>query len=89
MKCKHGDTPGVWSFRVIYGITDASAVTSARLRMRRKVWLDPVFPTGAVIPIVEGEDHLTPDARCRKFPRHEHAHLILVLGATERETPGE
>jgi len=56
MKCQHGDTPGVWSFRDIYGIMDASAVTFTRLRMRRKVWLDPISPTGAVVPIEEGED---------------------------------
>lgn len=35
---------------------DASAVASTRLRMRRKVWLDPTSPTGAVMPIEESED---------------------------------
>ena len=41
MKCKHDDASGVSSFRDIYGIKDASAVTSAGLGARRKVWIDP------------------------------------------------
>jgi len=47
MECKYGGTPGVSSSRDTCGITDASAVASAR---GEKYGLTPIFLTGATVP---------------------------------------